>query len=142
MTLDDLGLPVLKVMEDVTRSGNQHGQLTPLDRFCFSSYTLAASRHCCRWQRHFPSTKLKTAAWQDGMFSLWRQQRFERVANLMSSYTHPNGRISWPKTSFRVVVRDCVQEDLRLDPHGSTIAKIIFRTRMPVGLFSSRESMN
>ena len=77
MTLDDSGLPVLKVMEDVTGSGVQH-----------------------------EAEELR-------LFSLSRQQDLNAL-NLMSAIPIPTEDVfhCGPKTSFRVVVRDCVRGNL------------------------------
>lgn len=115
MTLDDLGLPVLKVMEDVTGSGVQH-EAEELRLIIPSS----ALKHSLPQEivpggsgYFLPQTQDPTLRGPDGMFSLSRQQDLNAL-NLMSAIPIPTEDVfhCGPKTSFRVVVRDCARGDL------------------------------
>ena len=126
MTLDDSGLPVLKVMEDVTGSGVQH-EAEELRLIVPSS----ALRHSLPQDivaggsgYFLPQTQDPTLPWPGWDVLSLAPAGFERV-EFDVSYTHPNGgRISlWTEDFLSGRSSRLRSGGFELDPHGSTIAQ-------------------
>ena len=126
MTLDDLGLPVLKVMEDVTGSGVQH-EAEELRLIVPSS----ALRHSLPQDivaggsgYFLPQTQDPTLPWPGWDVLSLAPAGFERV-EFDVSYSNPNGgRISlWTEDFLSGRSSRLRSGGFELDPHGSTIAQ-------------------
>lgn len=126
MTLDDSGLPVLKVMEDVTGSGVQH-EAEDI-RLVVPSSALKQSLPqdiVAGGSGYFlPQTQDPTLPWPGWDVLSLAPAGFERV-EFDISYTHPDGgRISlWTEDFLSGRSSRLRSGGFELDPHGSTIAQ-------------------
>ena len=126
MTLDDSGLPVLKVMEDVTGAGVQH-EAEDI-RLAVPSSALKHSLPqdiVAGGSGYFlPQTQDATLPWPGWDVLSLAPAGFERV-EFDVSYTHPDGgRISlWTEDFLSGRSSRLRSGGFELDPHGSTIAQ-------------------
>lgn len=126
MTLDDSGLPVLKVMEDVTGAGVQH-EAEDI-RLVVPSLALKHSLPqdiVAGGSGYFlPQTQDPTLPWPGWDVLSLAPAGFERV-EFDVSYAHPNGgRISlWTEDFLSGRSSRLRSGGFELDPHGSTIAQ-------------------
>ena len=126
MTLDDSGLPVLKVMEDVTGSGVQHEAedirlvvpSSALKHSLLQDIVAGGSGY------FLPQTQDPTLPWPGWDVLSLAPAGFERV-EFDVSYTHPDGgRISlWTEDFLSGRSSRLRSGGFELDPHGSTIAQ-------------------
>ena len=126
MTLDDSGLPVLKVMEDVTGSGVQH-EAEELRLLIPSSALTRSLPHdiVAGGSGYFlPQTQDPTLPWPGWDVLSLAPAGFERV-EFDVTYTHPNGgRISlWTEDFLSGRSSRLRSGGFELDPRGSTIAQ-------------------
>ena len=126
MTLDDLGLPVLKVMEDVTGSGVQHEaeELRLIVPSSALTHSLPQDIVAGGSGYFLPQTQDPTLPWPGWDVLSLAPAGFERV-EFDVSYTHPNGgRISlWTEDFLSGRSSRLRSGGFELDPHGSTIAQ-------------------
>lgn len=126
MTLDDLGLPVLKVMEDVTGSGVQHEaeELRLIVPSSALTHSLPQDIVAGGSGYFLPQTQDPTLPWPGWDVLSLAPAGFERV-EFGVSYTHPNGgRISlWTEDFLSGRSSRLRSGGFELDPHGSTIAQ-------------------
>ncbi len=126
MTLDDSGLPVLKVMEDVTGAGVQH-EAEDI-RLVVPSSALKHSHPqdiVAGGSGYFlPQTQDPSLPWPGWDVLSLAPAGFERV-EFDVSYTHPDGgRISlWTEDFLSGRSSRLRSGGFELDPHGSTIAQ-------------------
>ena len=126
MTLDDSGLPVLKVMEDVTGSGVQH-EAEDIRLVVPSSalkHSLPQDIVAGGSGYFLPQTQDPTLPWPGWDVLSLAPAGFERV-EFDVSYTHPDGgRISlWTEDFLSGRSSRLRSGGFELDPHGSTIAQ-------------------
>ena len=126
MTLDDSGLPVLKVMEDVTGSGVQH-EAEDIRLVVPSSalkHSLPQDIVAGGSGYFLPQTQDPTLPWPGWDVLSLAPAGFERV-EFDISYTHPDGgRISlWTEDFLSGRSSRLRSGGFELDPHGSTIAQ-------------------
>lgn len=126
MTLDDSGLPVLKVMEDVTGAGVQH-EAEDIRLVVPSSalkHSLPQDIVAGGSGYFLPQTQDPTLPWPGWDVLSLAPAGFERV-EFDVSYTHPNGgRISlWTEDFLSGRSSRLRSGEFELDPHGSTIAQ-------------------
>ena len=126
MTLDDSGLPVLKVMEDVTGSGIQH-EAEDIRLVVPSSaikHSLPQDIVAGGSGYFLPQTQDPTLPWPGWDVLSLAPAGFERV-EFDVSYTHPDGgRISlWTEDFLSGRSSRLRSGGFELDPHGSTIAQ-------------------
>ena len=126
MTLDDSGLPVLKVMEDVTGAGVQH-EAEDIRLVVPSSALKHSLPHdiVAGGSGYFlPQTQDPTLPWPGWDVLSLAPAGFERV-EFDVSYTHPDGgRISlWTEDFLSGRSSRLRSGGFELDPHGSTIAQ-------------------
>ena len=126
MTLDDSGLPVLKVMEDVTGSGVQHEaeELRLIVPSSALTHSLPQDIVAGGTGYFLPQTQDPTLPWPGWDVLSLAPAGFERV-EFDVSYTHPNGgRISlWTEDFLSGRSSRLRSGEFELDPHGSTIAQ-------------------
>ena len=126
MTLDDSGLPVLKVMEDVTGSGVQHEaeELRLIVPSSALTHSLPQDIVAGGTGYFLPQTQDPTLPWPGWDVLSLAPAGFERV-EFDVSYTHPNGgRISlWTEDFLSGRSSRLRSGGFELDPHGSTIAQ-------------------
>ena len=126
MTLDDSGLPVLKVMEDVTGSGVQHEaeELRLVIPSSALTHSLPQDIVAGGSGYFLPQTQDPTLPWPGWDVLSLAPAGFERV-EFDVSYTHPNGgRISlWTEDFLSGRSSRLRSGEFELDPHGSTIAQ-------------------
>ena len=126
MTLDDLGLPVLKVMEDVTGSGVQHEaeELRLIVPSSALTHSLPQDIVAGGSGYFLPQTQDPTLPWPGWDVLSLAPAGFERV-EFDVSYSNPNGgRISlWTEDSLSGRSSRLRSGGFELDPHGSTIAQ-------------------
>lgn len=126
MTLDDSGLPVLKVMEDVTGSGVQHEAEDIRLVIPSSALTHSLPQDIVAGGSGYflPQTQDPTLPWPGWDVLSLAPAGFERV-EFDVSYTHPNGgRISlWTEDFLSGRSSRLRSGEFELDPHGSTIAQ-------------------
>ena len=126
MTLDDLGLPVLKVMEDVTGSGVQHEaeELRLIVPSSALTHSLPQDIVAGGSGYFLPQTQDPTLPWPGWDVLSLAPAGFERV-EFDVSYTHPDGgRISlWTEDFLSGRSSRLRSGGFELDPHGSTIAQ-------------------
>ena len=126
MTLDDSGLPVLKVMEDVTGAGVQH-EAEDIRLVVPSSalkHSLPQDIVAGGSGYFLPQTQDPTLPWPGWDVLSLAPAGFERV-EFDVSYTHPDGgRISlWTENFLSGRSSRLRSGGFELDPHGSTIAQ-------------------
>ena len=126
MTLDDSGLPVLKVMEDVTGAGVQH-EAEDIRLVVPSSalkHSLPQDIVAGGSGYFLPQTQDPTLPWPGWDVLSLAPAGFERV-EFDVSYTHPDGgRISlWTEDFLSGRSSRLRSGGFELDPHGSTIAQ-------------------
>lgn len=126
MTLDDSGLPVLKVMEDVTGSGVQH-EAEDIRLVVPSSalkHSLPQDIGAGGSGYFLPQTQDPTLPWPGWDVLSLAPAGFERV-EFDVSYTHPDGgRISlWTEDFLSGRSSRLRSGGFELDPHGSTIVQ-------------------
>ena len=126
MTLDDSGLPVLKVMEDVTGAGVQH-EAEDIRLVVPSSalkHSLPQDIVAGGSGYFLPQTQDPTLPWPGWDVLSLAPAGFERV-EFDVSYTHPDGgRISlWSEDFLSGRSSRLRSGGFELDPHGSTIAQ-------------------
>ena len=126
MTLDDSGLPVLKVMEDVTGSGVQH-EAEDIRLVVPSSalkHSLPQDIVAGGSGYFLPQTQDPTLPWPGWDVLSLAPAGFERV-EFDVSYTHPDGgRISlWTEDFLSGRSSRLRSGGFELDPHGSTIVQ-------------------
>lgn len=126
MTLDDSGLPVLKVMEDVTGAGVQHEAEDIRLVVPSSALTHSLPQDIVAGGSGYflPQTQDPTLPWPGWDVLSLAPAGFERV-EFDVSYTHPNGgRISlWTEDFLSGRSSRLRSGEFELDPHGSTIAQ-------------------
>ena len=126
MTLDDSGLPVLKVMEDVTGSGVQHEaeELRLIVPSSALTHSLPQDIVAGGSGYFLPQTQDPTLPWPGWDVLSLAPAGFERV-EFDVSYTHSNGgRISlWTEDFLSGRSSRLRSGGFELDPHGSTIAQ-------------------
>ena len=126
MTLDDLGLPVLKVMEDVTGSGVQHEaeELRLIVPSSALTHSLPQDIVAGGSGYFLPQTQDPTLPWPGWDVLSLAPAGFERV-EFDVSYSNPNGgRISlWTEDFLSGRSSRLRSGGFELDPHGSTIAQ-------------------
>lgn len=126
MTLDDSGLPVLKVMEDVTGSGVQHEaeELRLIVPSSALTHSLPQDIVAGGSGYFLPQTQDPTLPWPGWDVLSLAPAGFERV-EFDVSYTHPDGgRISlWTENFLSGRSSRLRSGGFELDPHGSTIAQ-------------------
>ena len=126
MTLDDSGLPVLKVMEDVTGAGVQHEaeELRLVIPSSALTHSLPQDIVAGGSGYFLPQTQDPTLPWPGWDVLSLAPAGFERV-EFDVSYTHPNGgRISlWTEDFLSGRSSRLRSGEFELDPHGSTIAQ-------------------
>ena len=126
MTLDDSGLPVLKVMEDVTGSGVQHEaeELRLIIPSSALKHSLPQEIVAGGSGYFLPQTQDPTLPWPGWDVLSLAPAGFERV-EFDVSYTHPDGgRISlWTEDFLSGRSSRLRSGGFELDPHGSTIAQ-------------------
>ena len=126
MMLDDSGLPVLKVMEDVTGSGVQHEAEELRLVIPSSALTHSLPRDIVAGGSGYflPQTQDPTLPWPGWDVLSLAPAGFERV-EFDVTYTHPNGgRISlWIEDFLSGRSSRLRSGGFELDPHGSTIAQ-------------------
>ena len=126
MTLDDSGLPVLKVMEDVTGSGVQHEaeELRLIVPSSALTHSLPQDIVAGGTGYFLPQTQDPTLPWPGWDVLSLAPAGFERV-EFDVSYTHPDGgRISlWTEDFLSGRSSRLRSGGFELDPHGSTIAQ-------------------
>ena len=126
MTLDDSGLPVLKVMEDVTGSGVQHEaeELRLIVPSSALTHSLPQDIVAGGTGYFLPQTQDPTLPWPGWDVLSLAPAGFERV-EFDVSYTHSNGgRISlWTEDFLSGRSSRLRSGGFELDPHGSTIAQ-------------------
>ena len=126
MTLDDSGLPVLKVMEDVTGSGVQHEaeELRLIVPSSALKHSLPQDIVAGGSGYFLPQTQDPTLPWPGWDVLSLAPAGFERV-EFDVSYTHPDGgRISlWTEDFLSGRSSRLRSGGFELDPHGSTIAQ-------------------
>ena len=126
MTLDDSGLPVLKVMEDVTGSGVQHEaeELRLVIPSSALTHSLPQDIVAGGSGYFLPQTQDPTLPWPGWDVLSLAPAGFERV-EFDVSYTHPNGgHISlWTEDFLSGRSSRLRSGEFELDPHGSTIAQ-------------------
>lgn len=126
MTLDDSGLPVLKVMEDVTGAGVQH-EAEDIRLVVPSSalkHSLPQDIVAGGSGYFLPQTQDPTLPWPGWDVLSLAPAGFERV-EFDVSYTHPDGgRISlWTENFLSGRSSRLRSGGFELDPHGSTIGQ-------------------
>ena len=126
MTLDDSGLPVLKVMEDVTGAGVQH-EAEDIRLVVPSSalkHSLPQDIVAGGSGYFLPQTQDPSLPWPGWDVLSLAPAGFERV-EFDVSYTHPDGgRISlWTEDFLSGRSSRLRSGGFELDPHGSTIAQ-------------------
>ena len=126
MTLDDSGLPVLKVMEDVTGAGVQH-EAEDIRLVVPSSalkHSLPQDIVAGGSGYFLPQTQYPTLPWPGWDVLSLAPAGFERV-EFDVSYTHPDGGcISlWTEDFLSGRSSRLRSGGFELDPHGSTIAQ-------------------
>ena len=126
MTLDDSGLPVLKVMEDVTGSGVQHEaeELRLIVPSSALTHSLPQDIVAGGSGYFLPQTQDPTLPWPGWDVLSLAPAGFERV-EFDVSYSNPNGgRISlWTEDFLSGRSSRLRSGGFELDPHGSTIAQ-------------------
>ena len=126
MTLDDPGLPVLKVMEDVTGSGVQHEaeELRLIVPSSALTHSLPQDIVAGGSGYFLPQTQDPTLPWPGWDVLSLAPAGFERV-EFDVSYSNPNGgRISlWTEDFLSGRSSRLRSGGFELDPHGSTIAQ-------------------
>ena len=126
MPLDDLGLPVLKVMEDVTGSGVQHEaeELRLIVPSSALTHSLPQDIVAGGSGYFLPQTQDPTLPWPGWDVLSLAPAGFERV-EFDVSYSNPNeGRISlWTEDFLSGRSSRLRSGGFELDPHGSTIAQ-------------------
>lgn len=126
MTLDDSGLPVLKVMEDVTGSGVQH-EAEDIRLVVPSSalkHSLPQDIVAGGSGYFLPQTQDPTLPWPGWDVLSLAPAGFERVEFDVSYTHHDGGRISlWTEDFLSGRSSRLRSGGFELDPHGSTIAQ-------------------
>ena len=126
MTLDDSGLPVLKVMEDVTGAGVQHEaeELRLVIPSSALTHSLPQDIVAGGSGYFLPQTQDPTLPWPGWDVLSLAPAGFERV-EFDVSYTHPDGgHISlWTEDFLSGRSPRLRSGGFELDPHGSTIAQ-------------------
>lgn len=126
MTLDDSGLPVLKVMEDVTGSGVQH-EAEDIRLVVPSSalkHSLPQDIVAGGSGYFLPQTQDPTLPWPGWDVLSLAPAVFERVEFDVSYTHHDGGRISlWTEDFLSGRSSRLRSGGFELDPHGSTIAQ-------------------